>query len=305
AVIAIIVALFVMRKRKSGEPTPALPPTLPPDEPEASILDDGVQALRGAEFVGNRLRFKVKVLNNTPNVITDVTVTLSSYPRDSLKLEGDISRIVPKIDPKGFRSPSFEFLPTQDCVRGNLVASVSYVDHWGGTHSLTTEPYTIRAVCDLLTPESISPNDFDLKLTDFDHGEITLRVEEWLPDEMHSKTLKVLETSNFFQVSSKTEEVGEHIESRVTGWAKGKYTGKNIGIEITVTGQSGVKGATCKIRMSGEDDAMIMPAIDEIGKNLSAWLCPMCGGRLPVVSVKVLKAGESIACPFCGVTIDR
>ena len=101
------------------------------------------------------------------------------------------------------------------------------------------------------------------------------------------------------------EKIQEHIESRVTGWAKGKYTNKNIGVEITITGLPGVKGATCKIQMSGEDDAMIMPAIDEIGKKLSAWLCPRCGGGLPVESVRVIKAGKTTACPFCEISIDR
>ncbi|MHA2153214.1 MAG: hypothetical protein ACXAAQ_14655, partial [Candidatus Thorarchaeota archaeon] len=247
----------------------------------------------------------VKVVNNTPNVITDLTVTLSSYPKDSLNLEGDVSKFVPKIDPQGFRSPSFEFLPTQDCVKGYVVASISYVDHYGKVYSMTTEPYTIRAVCDLLTPESISPEDFELRLTSFNHGEITLKVDDWTPEEMQSKTQIVLESSKFFEVSSETEKIREHIESRFTGWAKGKYTNKNIGVKITITGLLGVRGATCKIQMSGEDNAMIMPAIDEIGKKLSAWLCPRCGAGLSVESIREIKASKSTVCPFCGISLDR
>ena len=316
--LVIIVALVIVRKRKKldeslkvdkiEDPAVITEDTLYLEEKiEEQLVSDqkSVHALRGAEFVGNRLRLKVKVVNDTSTVITDVTITISSYPRDSLTLEGDISRIVPKIDPQGFRSPAFEFLPTQDCVRGNIVASISFADHHGEVHSMTTEPYIIRAVCDLLTPENISPEDFNLRLNDLEHGETTLRVEEWTPEEMQAKTLKVLETSNFFEVSCETEKIQEHIQSRVTGWAKGKYTGKNIGVEIAITGLPGIKGATCKVRMSGEDDAMIMPAIDEIGKKLSAWLCPMCGGGLPIESVREVKAGKTTVCPFCGISIDR
>ncbi len=316
--LVVIVALIIVRKRKKldeslkvdeiEDPAVITEDTLYLEEKiEEQLVSDqkSVHALRGAEFVGNRLRLKVKVVNDTSTVITDVTITISSYPRDSLTLEGDISRIVPKIDPQGFRSPTFEFLPTQDCVRGNIVASISFADHHGEVHSMSTEPYIIRAVCDLLTPENISPEDFNLRLNDLEHGETTLRVEEWTPEEMQAKTLKVLETSNFFEVSCETEKIQEHVQSRVTGWAKGKYTGKNIGVEIAITGLPGIKGATCIVRMSGEDDAMIMPAIDEIGKKLSAWLCPMCGGGLPIESVREVKAGKTTVCPFCGISIDR
>ncbi|UCE09472.1 MAG: right-handed parallel beta-helix repeat-containing protein, partial [Candidatus Thorarchaeota archaeon] len=311
--IVLFVGVVIVLKRRRKPLLPEVPIELveeiPPYEEAiaepALVPDTEVQVLRGAQFVGNRFRYKVKVVNNSPSVITDVTVTISSFPRDSLNLEGDISKIVPKIDPKGFRSPSFEFLPTQDCVKGNIVASVSYVDHSGQVHSMTTEPYTIRAVCDLLSPESITPEDYKLRITEFEHGEASLKVDDWTPEQMHEKTVRILKNTNFYEVESSTTKVGEHTETRIIGWAAGKYTGKNIGVDIIITGRPGVAGATCRVRMSGEDEAMIMPAIDEISQKLSAWLCPMCAGSLPAEFVNELKAGRTVACPFCGVTMDR
>ena len=38
-----------------------------------------------------------------------------------------------------------------------------------------------------------------------------------------------------------------------------------------------MRTTTCKIQMSGEDEATIMSAIHEITQKLSAWLCHMCG----------------------------
>ena len=78
-----------------------------------------------------------------------------------------------------------------------------------------------------------------------------------------------------------------------------------IGIEISISGNQGAMGATAKITMSGEDEAMIMPAIDEVAQALSAWMCPMCGGKLPKLFVDELKKGRSVECPFCSVTMDR
>lgn len=264
-----------------------------------------VEALRGGEFVGNKMRYKVKVVNNSDLVVTDVMVAVISYPRDTLKLDGDDSKSIAKLEPRGFRSPTFNFLPTQDCVKGDIVASVSFVDSTGKAHSITTEPFTIRAVCDLLRPETISPEEFMPKLASLDHGEMAVRVEEWTPEEMHSKALQILESSNFSEVSSEINPVGDHVESKISGWARGKYTDKSLGVQITITGRRGTKGATCKVRMSGEDEAMIMPAIDEIAQKLSAWLCPMCGGKLSPEAIDDLKAGKSVPCPFCGVTVER
>jgi hypothetical protein len=157
----------------------------------------------------------------------------------------------------------------------------------------------------LLRPETVTPEDFTLKLSNLSHGELGLRVEDWPPEEMYEKTLRILKGSNFYQVTSTNEDVGERFERRISGWARGVYTGKSLGVQVTITGKTGVRRASCSVRVSGEDEAMIMPAIDEISQKLGAWLCPMCGGRLPTAAVTELKAGLSVACPFCGVTVDR
>ena len=91
----------------------------------------------------------------------------------------------------------------------------------------------------------------------------------------------------------------------ISGWAKGKYTGKNVSVQVKITGTRGVKGAQCHIQITGEDEAMINPALDEISTKLIAWLCPHCNGILQHESVEEMKMGMSIKCPFCGVTIDR
>ncbi|MEM4735164.1 MAG: hypothetical protein QXS20_05540 [Candidatus Thorarchaeota archaeon] len=275
--------------------------------PEGPLPTTGTQlkVLRGGEFVGNRFRYKVKLVNESKLVVTDVTVSIISYPRESLKLEGETTKVIPKLEPGGFRSPSFDFLPTQDCVKGDIVASVSYLDSAGNPRSQTTERFTVRAVCDLLVPQVIGPEDFEARLKDMNHGEMVVKVNDWTPEEMHSKTIQVLNSANFFGVESTTRDMGQHVESRITGWARGKYTGKDVGVEVIVTGRPGVRGASCKVRVSGEDEAMVLPAIDEISQRLCMWMCPRCSACLPIELVNELKAGRSVVCSYCGATIDR
>ncbi len=268
--------------------------------------EEGVEVRRGGEFIGNRMRFKVKVLNDSPFTITDVTVYLLSYPKEALRFAGeDHDSFFSKIEPGGFRSPTFDFLPTQDCVKGEIVAGVSYMDMRGQPHTLTAKPFVIRSVCDLLIPQQVTPQDFQLKLKDLECGEIVIKIQEWTPEEMFEKSLRIVDESNFFEVSSNTEEADGVFFGTIVGFAKGKYTGKDVAVEITVTGPSRVKGASCTIQVSGEDQAMILPAIDDLRERLSAWLCPMCSSPLTLANVEELRKGNVVVCPFCGVSIGR
>ena len=265
-----------------------------------------VRALRGGEFIGNRMRFKVKVLNDSPYLIADVTIFLISYPKEALRLASKRDSIrFEKIEPKGFRSPSFDFMPTQDCVRGEIVAGVSYIDMKGEPHVMHTKPFIIRSVCDLLLPEKIKPKDFSLKLKDLECGEMVIKIDEWTPNEMYEKALKITSDANFYEVSSKLEEDDGVIFAEIHGFAKGKYTGKSVAVEIQISGKANKTGASCKLKVSGEDQAMILPAIDDLRERLSAWLCPMCNSPLTVANVEDLKEGKVIKCPFCNVPIGR
>jgi hypothetical protein len=265
-----------------------------------------VKVLRGGEFIGNRMRFKVKVINDSRYVITDVTIFLLAYPKESLKFVGsDDSISFAKIEPGGLLSPTFDFLPTRDCVKGEIVAGVSYLDMHGNPQMRNTKPFIIRSVCDLLLPSRISPKDFELKLRDLECGEVSVKIEEWTPEEMFEKALRIVDESNFFEVSSKIEESDGIVFAKIEGFALGKYTNKEVGVEIDITGPARTKGASCKIKVSGEDKAMILPAIDDLRERLNAWLCPMCSSPLSFAQVEDLREGKAVVCPFCGVTIGR
>ncbi len=295
SIIAMAIGDSIVRK--------ALPePTEKRAIPEAA---EYMQAVRGGEFVGNRFRFKVKVINDSNEMVTDVKVAILSYPEESLQLETEPSKNLAKLEPKGFRSPTFEFLPTTDCVKGSIIATVSFVDFTGTAHSKTTEPFTIRAVCDLLRPQKVTPEEFVEKLKALEHNEMIFKVDDWTPEEMYSKSLQTLESANFHEVESSLEDTGDYVQSRITGWAQGIYTEKNLGVEIIVSGKPTKKGATCTIRVAGEDVAMILPAIDEIAQKIQAWLCPVCAAKLPDEKVVELKSGKTTICPYCGVSMNR
>ncbi|TET09704.1 MAG: hypothetical protein E3J86_07420 [Candidatus Thorarchaeota archaeon] len=270
------------------------------------FIEKKVEARRGGEFLGNRMRFKVKVLNQTKFTITDITVFLISYPSEALHIDNaDHTARFPKIEPDGFRSPTFDFLPTQDCVKGDIVAGVSYIDHMGNPHTLNTKPFIIRSVCDLLMPEKITAQEFEVKLKELECGELVVKVSEWSPEEMFEKSLRILEDANFYEVSSEKTVSDNTVYASITGFAKGKYTGKQIGVKISISGPTEKAGASCTIQVSGEDQAMILPAIDDLRERLNAWLCPNCSSSLNLDIVEKLKDGKVVICSYCNVSIGR
>ncbi len=265
-----------------------------------------VEVRRGGEFIGNRMRFKVKVFNQTEFMITDVTVFLISYPSEALKIDTDNHSVrFPKIEPEGFRSPTFDFLPTQDCVKGNIVAGVSFIDHKGKPHTLNTKPFVIRSVCDLLMPDKITAKAFELKLKELESGELVVKVVDWSPEQMFEKSLRILADANFYEVSSEKSVSNNMVYASITGFAKGKYTGKKIGVKISISGPTEKAGASCTIQVSGEDQAMILPAIDDLRERLNAWLCPNCSSSLNLDIVEKLKDGKVVICSYCNVSIGR
>ncbi len=267
------------------------------------VTSPHVKVLRGSEFLGNRLRFKAKVLNDTDQAITDIKVWLISYPERALKLISKKSAWYPKIESGGFRSPHFDLLPTQDCVRGDIVAGVSYVDAKGISCTISAMPHTVRAVCDLLKPERITPTEFEEKLASLERGELVVKVSDWTVHEMFEKALRILDDSNFLEIESELCDTEDLVECEIKGWSRGKYTGKSLGVLLRITGEPSESGASCKIIMSGEDGAMIFPAIEELRDKLSTWLCPFCASKLSQDDVKDLKRGEMVSCRFCGTTI--
>jgi hypothetical protein len=285
---------------------PGVARTLEAVETSSKTQTQHVSTLRGGEFIGNRMRYKIKVLNKSPYIITDVRVFLISYPSEALKLVSeDDDAYFPKIEPSGFRSPSFDFLPTQDCVKGEICGGVSFIDMKGQPHTLTVKPFVIRSVCDLLLPDQIAPQEFELKLKQLECGELVVKVTEWTPEEMYEKSLHIFKDANFYEVSSNMEVENGIVQAKISGFAKGKYTGKSVAAQLYISGSTGKKGASCKIKVSGEDQAMIMPAIDDLRERLNAWLCPMCSSPLTLANVEGLKEGKVIMCPFCGVSIGR
>jgi len=259
---------------------------------------DRITVLRGCEIIGGKFEYKVKVSNDTNFVITNVTVTIAGYPRDSIDLVGETTRSVLRIETDGFRSLQFVFIPTNDCVEGRILSTVTYMDSKNQVHTLEAQSYTIRSVCDLLKPLLISTEHLNQSLAQLEstsHNQIL----EWNPIALYKMTKLLLPKKNFHLIDSDERLAGGQFIGKLRGIAVGKYTKKKLAVVVLISGEENASQATLEIEVLGDDLAMLPITIHELVDGLTSWVCLSCGAHLMPEYVTLLKSGVTIECDYC------
>ncbi len=257
-----------------------------------------VKSLRGCELVGGHFEYKVKVDNDSGFVITNVRVTIVSYPEESLNLTGDRMRSVNRIEVGGFRSLQFLFGPTKDCVEGTIQALVSYTNPENVTQNIEVQPYTIKSVCDLLKKKEISLEGFIDVQKDMNKSSKEFSID-WNSIIAFNKIQQNLTSKNFHIVSLESESAGGQFIGSIRGFAEGKYTGKRIAVMISVTGFE--EGASSRVRIDilGDDVSMLPTILSELADTIDSWNCINCGAAFDTADVIILKTGGTVICRFC------
>ena len=280
-------------------PEPESPVTL---EVEAEPIISGVKVMRGCEIVGGKFDYKVKVVNNSGYVITNVTVSIVAYPIDCMELAGENVKSISRIEVGGFRSPQFTFYPSKDCVQGKVVATVSYIDFLDQLHTISVEPYLIRSVCDLLLPCKKTSQAFDLVLTGLEKTQQEQSLD-WNAQVLFTKAEKILPTKNFHVVDTEEHTIAGEFIGTIRGYAEGKYTKNKVAVIIMVTGPENGRHSTIKVEALGEDVSMLPTTIDELADTMDSWVCLRCGAPLDTEQVEEIGRRLPIRCKYCTHTL--
>jgi hypothetical protein len=304
-ILVAVVAVGLVVAGKSKKPKPTTEPSVSVTEHKRKTGDE-VAALRGCEIVGGQFKYKVKVKNDTNYVITNVTVSVIAYPEDCMDLSGDSVKRISRVEPGAFRSPEFVFNPTKDCVEGQIVANVSYMDYQNKPHTIQVEPHTIRSVCDLLKPLGASLEQFDVSLEQMECTSEKHEIEE-KPESVYSRAKSLLPMKNFKIIDASSKAIGGEFTGTIRGFAEGKYTGKKMAVQILISGPTDEEHTKIVIEGLGEDMAMLPTTIREISTGMDAWKCLHCGGLLSSEQVSELLSGKPIECQFCKgtLTVDQ
>ncbi len=299
AVVSVSAVAFVRRRTRIRIQTIETTETAPLLEPPVETGRELVKVYRGCEIVGGRFEYKVKVMNVSGTVITNVVVSIIGHPSDCMELVGSDTKKISRIEVGGFRSPQFIFVPTKDCVEGKILATVSFIDAHDNVHSIEVEPYVIRSVCDLLQPLQMSASLFDELLENLDRRtqESTLR---WNPQVLYEKAKSLLPARNFMIIDSDERIAGGQFIGMIRGLAEGKYTRKKVAVVVTLIGPAEGHETNVTVEVLGEDVSMIPTTIEELTERIDSWICLRCGAPLPDETVLSIKAAKIVKCEYCG-----
>lgn len=239
------------------------------DEGKYSQVKNEPNIYRGGIIKGGEYIFKVKVENDTDYNITDVNVKILSYPKESLNLLGDEIRIISKIEKGGFISPSFSFRPNIDCIQGNIHSLVTYIDEVNQPHIINVKPHEIKMVCGLLKPKKVDISKFRKVAIDLLNFEKTGEDIQFPYNvNLLFEKLKVLLPEQNFEIITEPEEklVNNRFIGTFLGFAEGKYSKKEVGIKITLTGSINEENCVGKIEGFCEEPAMLIPLINEFSQ---------------------------------------
>lgn len=224
------------------------------NEPQLTIL-------RTCKFLGSRLRYTVKIHNQTRYAFSHITVTIVSYPEHDFRLEGDEFQRISLLRPGASNSLDYFFIPLFDHYQVRINAMVSYTDYKNELHSVILEPYEIRDVSDVLVPFQMTLEDYNHLVTDLHKEEIEYTLQR-NPHEVFLAAKSVLTALNFYIVNDEEQTTETNYTGVIASLAKGKYTAKRVAMRILISGSLS-KMETILLVEGSCDDRAILPFIIE------------------------------------------
>jgi len=197
------------------------------EEEKVEIYRGGAWKIGGGQSI---FHFKVKIRNNSPHVITNINILLTSIP-EGLKTNKKL-RTINTLDPKAYISPTFKFIATDDCVGSTIEGQVQYKTFEGERKTVHLRPLEIRYVCNLLEAKKVSELEYEKN---------TVLMENLRKDYMCKGDLEgvaqfmknLLDKNNFYTLSdSFPNQPSDFVKIR--GYAKGKYDHEDVAIQIAL-----------------------------------------------------------------------
>jgi len=317
-IVIVALALVVRRKRKTPSvetTTPAMTapltsPTIPVATTpiaatETQFIRDLISVKRGYETAGQYLKVGVKVENNAPTSITDVSVKID--------VPAALERINPKtsiielgvIKPGGSQSANFQLQPIR-CVDDIITGIIMFRDATGKLHTQDMKPLELRSVCPMLTGEDV---DTEWILMSLKKGKIKANKSHFKFDGDPKVAFAMAESRvrGLIPIDRDEKFVNEHYIAYASYIGRTKYGEFDFATEITVTGHYAQGLLTIAVYSNEESilSGFFYEVLQDVKKNveitketvhIAEQTCPECGGSL---DMNIADEEGYLKCSFC------
>ncbi len=182
------------------------------------------------------LEFGITVENQSEELIHEVSIKVLLYPNEGLKPVEPLAQMIETIEPGGSESIIFGFDVINECVEGEFVSSVHFIDSKGEDIAAISGNIFVRSVFEQFEPLEITPEEIlslksELKKWNREHS---LAVEA---KELFDILKDLFLNWNLYTIQSECTEKENMFMGVVSGMAKGRITDMKLAVTLTVVGR--------------------------------------------------------------------
>ncbi len=202
------------------------------------------------------LEFGLTVENPGDEPIHEVSIKVLLYPYESLEPIDPLIQTIETIKPGGSESVIFGFTVVNECVEGEFVTSVQFIDITGEDIAAKSGNIFVRSLFEQFMPLETTPEELlslksEMKEWNREHS---LAAEA---KELFEIMKDLFQTWNLYIVQSESTEKGTMFMGVVSGIAKGRITDMKLAVTLTVIGKVNDDLAKLRIDVLCEDSEIL------------------------------------------------
>jgi len=215
------------------------------ENPAKILLDTDAIPLKTSDSVAvvssyiatpESLEFGISVENQSDELIHEVSIKVLLYPNEGLKPVESLTQMIETIEPGGIESIIFGFDVINECVEGEFVSSVHFIDSKGEDIAAISGNIFVRSLFEQFDPLEVTPEEIlsmksELKKWNREHS---LAVEA---KDLFDILKNLFQNWNLYTIHSESTERENMFMGVVSGMAKGKITDMKLAITLTVIGK--------------------------------------------------------------------
>ncbi|MHA2220979.1 MAG: HEAT repeat domain-containing protein [Candidatus Thorarchaeota archaeon] len=208
------------------------------------------------------LEFGVSVENPMDEPINEVSVKILLYPYESLEPADSLTQMIETIEPGGNDVLIFGFNVTNECVEGEFVTSVQFIDLKGEDIAAKSGNIFVRSIFEQFKPLEATPEELrtlksELKEWNREHSLAT--DAKGLFDTL----IDLFEYWNIHVVQSESTEKESMFMGVLSGMAQGRITEKKLVVTLTIVGK--IDDDLSKLRIDVlSDDSEILQSVASV-----------------------------------------